>query len=141
MFSKKDDDVDMATEITGFIGKGMSFEGTVEFKGTMRLDGNFKGEIKSDGTLLVGEEAIFDGNLSVDNTIISGEIKGIVVARSKVELRAPAKVFGDIKTPTLVIGEGVIFDGNCTMTKKQDASHIKPAPSIEPTKVAEETTG
>ena len=146
MFSKKDDDVEVASAITGFIGKGMSFEGKVEFKGTMRLDGNFKGEIKSDGTLLVGEGAAFDGNLSVDNTIISGEIKGIVVARSKVELRAPAKVYGDIKTPTLVIGEGVVFDGNCVMTKKQDASHIKPVESpvesIEPQlSNAEKTVG
>ena len=136
MFSKKEDGEEMVSEITGFVGKGMSFEGSVEFKGTMRLDGNFKGEIKSDGMLLVGEEAVFDGNLSVDHAIVSGEMKGIIVARSKVELRAPAKVYGDIKTPTLVIGEGVIFDGNCVMTKKQDASHIKPVEAHAPKETA-----
>jgi len=44
-------------------------------------------------------------------------VKGTVEARARVELHSPARLNGDIKTPTLIIGEGTAFDGKCSMLK------------------------
>ena len=96
----------------------MAVEGKVTFEGTVRVDGKFKGEFRSSGTLHVGEGAVVEAELNVDKAIISGEVRGVVNAASRVELKAPGRVIGDIRTPTLIIGEGVIFEGNCVMTKK-----------------------
>jgi cytoskeletal protein CcmA (bactofilin family) len=38
-----------------------------------------------------------------------------VTAKEKVELMAPARLYGNIDTPRLVITEGVVFDGDCSM--------------------------
>ncbi len=119
---KKEDLKSANGEMAGFIGKGMSFEGKLSFDGTVRLDGRFKGELSSKGTLLVGEDAVIEANIKVDKAVITGEVRGVVEADSRVELKAPAKMFGDIKTPNLIIGEGVIFEGNCVMTKKEKGS-------------------
>ena len=122
MFVKKDEQLD--AEINGFIGKGVLVEGKLSFEGSLRVDGHLKGEISSEGTLLVGEGALVEADVNVDNAIISGEVRGVVTGRDRVELQAPARVIGDIRTPTLIIGEGVIFEGNCIMTKK--TTELKP---------------
>ena len=38
-----------------------------------------------------------------------------MTARKRLELLAPAKLFGGISTPTLVIHEGGVFEGQCAM--------------------------
>lgn len=118
MFGKDKEEKKKAGEIAGFIGKGMSFEGSLSFEETVRVDGSFKGEISSTGTLVVGDGGFIEGNIRVGSAIISGTVKGTLDASSKVELRAPGKFLGDIKTPTLIIDEGVVFEGTCTMVKK-----------------------
>jgi len=105
-------------DVKAILGKGSEFEGKLRFEGTVRIDGKFKGEIFSEGTLIVGEQAKIEGDVEVESSIISGEIRGNVKAKSRIEVHAPAKLIGNIQTPTLVIQEGVIFDGNCQMTKE-----------------------
>lgn len=116
MFGKDDrkDDFD----ITGFIGKGMKVEGKITFDKTVRIDGSFKGEIEaSGGTLVVGEGAFVEADIRVDTAIVTGEVKGTLDATTRVELQAPAKMFGELRTPSLIMGEGTVFDGNCVMLK------------------------
>ncbi len=115
MFGKDDKKDDF--DIMGFIGKGMKVEGKLSFEKTVRIDGSFKGEINSPGTLVVGENGFVEGHIKVNTALITGEVKGTVDARERVELHSPARVNGDIKTPTLIIGEGTAFDGNCVMLK------------------------
>ena len=63
-------------------------------------------------------------------------LRGNIRAKSRVELRPPAKLYGNLQTPILVIQEGVIFDGNCQMTK-EGAKAAKCAPTT-PNKPASE---
>src|SRR4051812_17209558 len=46
-----------ATEITALLGRGTRFEGKLHFEGRVRIDGVFKGEIKSDDVLIIGDGA------------------------------------------------------------------------------------
>ncbi|MFO8057958.1 MAG: polymer-forming cytoskeletal protein [bacterium] len=127
-------------DMKAVLGKGSEFEGTLRFEGTVRIDGKFQGEVHSEGTLIVGENAVINGDLFVDSAVISGEIRGNVKAKNRVELRAPGKLFGDLESPALTIEEGVIFDGNCRMSKenkKAGAEGVKPA---EPEKKTGENT-
>jgi len=103
-------------DVKAILGKGSEFEGKLRFEGTVRIDGRFKGEVSSSGTLIVGEQANIEGDLEVDTAIISGQVQGNVKAKSRIELHSPAKVAGDVKAPVLVVQEGVTFDGNCQMS-------------------------
>jgi len=102
------------SEVAGFIGKGMRMEGKLVFDGSVRIEGHYKGEIESGGTLLVGEGALIEGEVRVSTVIVSGEIRGIISAGT---LKSPCRVIGDINTPNLLMDEGVVFEGNCVMTK------------------------
>jgi len=104
-------------EINAFLGKDTEFEGKLSFKGAVRIDGHFKGEIYTEGTLIVGESAIINSDIHVSHIIISGEITGNIMADNRIEIHAPGKVFGNIQAPAVIIEEGVIFEGNCRMLK------------------------
>jgi cytoskeletal protein CcmA (bactofilin family) len=100
---------------TSVIDHGCEVEGHVSFAGTLVLNGKFRGELISSDTLLVGETGEVQAEVQVGVAIVSGQIRGNITARERVELRATARVFGDIATPVLILEEGVVFDGRCKM--------------------------
>ena len=107
-------------EIT-FLGKDTQFVGKLRFEGTLRIDGSLQGEITSKGNLVIGEEALVKGDMHVSYAVISGEVHGDVFAEQRVDLRAPAKVFGNILAPAVVMDAGVIFEGHTRMYRAREA--------------------
>ena len=132
--NKKDSTMPLSPpgDVKAILGRGSEFDGKLRFEGSVRIDGKFRGEITSDGTLIVGENANLDGEINVDSVIIAGEVRGNVRAKSRIELHAPARVFGDLVTPALIILEGVIFDGHCQMSKDKDRPAARPQPVPRP---------
>jgi cytoskeletal protein CcmA (bactofilin family) len=112
-------------EINAFLGKDTEFEGKLSFRGAVRIDGHFTGEIFTEGTLIVGDSAIIESNIHVSHIIVRGEIRGNIIADTKIEIHAPGKVYGNIQAPTVVIDEGVMFEGNCSMQKMNGAEDKK----------------
>jgi cytoskeletal protein CcmA (bactofilin family) len=112
--------------ISTFLGPGAVVDGTLEFQGTIRLDGKVVGQIKSrEGTLIIGEKAFVDAKIEVNVAVIMGEVKGEVIAAERIELYPPGKVIGDIQAPVISIDEGGIFTGNCAMQSPQTESDAK----------------
>ena len=113
------------SEITAFLGKGTEFKGVLSFEGTIRVDGKVEGQVLSKDTLIAGDGAFLQGEISVGTIISSGRIVGNITATQKVHLLAPGNVQGNIKTPKLIIEEGVTFDGKCEMAGEKKASEQK----------------
>lgn len=107
-------------EINAFLGRDTEFEGKLAFTGAVRIDGRFQGEILTEGTLIVGESASIESDIHASHIIVSGEIRGNIVADDRIEIHAPGKVYGNIHAPTVVIDEGVVFEGHCRMRRDQD---------------------
>ena len=112
-------------EINAFLGKDTEFEGKLSFSGAVRIDGRFNGEIFTQGTLIVGESAFIESNIHVSHIVVSGEIRGNILADNRIEIHAPGKVFGNIQAPTVVIDEGVVFEGNCRMQGVKETEEKK----------------
>jgi len=116
--------------ISTFLGPDASIDGTVEFRGAIRLDGNVKGKVKSNGgTVIVGEKAVLEAKITVGVAIIMGEVHGTIDAQDRIEIYPPGRVIGDIQAPVITVEEGGVFNGNCIMkdkaissTKKKDMS-------------------
>ncbi len=97
------------------INQGSRFEGRLTFDGVLIVNGKFRGELISSGTVIVGETGVMQADLRVGTVILAGQISGHITASERVELRQTARILGDIATPVLVLEEGVIFDGHCKM--------------------------
>ena len=122
--------------LVGYLYKGSRVSGQLTFQGSARIEGSVDGEIQCHGTLTIGERAEVRAKISGDVVVIRGKVEGNVVAKEKVELVAPARLFGDIDTPRLVITEGVVFDGDCTMGVVRQKGGIAGSQNLNADKVA-----
>lgn len=106
--------------ITTFLGSDAEIEGTIHFRGVIRLDGKVKGRIFSDdGTVIVGERAVIEADIAVNGAVIMGEVNGSINAKERIEVLAPGKIAGDIFAPVISIDPGARFDGNCGMKRRE----------------------
>ncbi len=111
-------------DLNGFLDRGSSFKGDLEFEDTMRIDGKFNGRVRSKNELIVGESAHIEGEIHVGRIAISGTVVGKIVAEQRVEIHRNGKVYSDVDTPALIIEEGAIFQGNCVMGDKKVAGNV-----------------
>ena len=51
-------------------------EGRYSFRGTVMLNGKFKGEISSGDTLIIGERAVLEADVRAGRVTVSGEVTG-----------------------------------------------------------------
>ncbi|WP_319777928.1 polymer-forming cytoskeletal protein [Maridesulfovibrio sp.] len=103
-------------EINAFLGSGTDYQGKLNFQGAVRIDGNFNGEVESEGTLVVGKEARVEGVLRVGQLVLSGRLNGEVYASEKAVLHKTANLQGNLVTPSLVVEEGAVLEGRVTMS-------------------------
>jgi len=117
------------TEITALLGRGTRFEGKLFFEGRVRIDGQFKGEIKSDDTLVIGDGAEVNAEIDCATVIVrGGVVHGNIRAKDALEIHAPGKVVGNIHSPSIFIDRGVEFQGSCRMDAvTPDTKAAKPA--------------
>lgn len=106
-----------AHEVTGVLDKGSEFDGILSFEGAFRIGGVFRGKIFTDDILIIGEGASVDAEIEVGTLILSGELKGSVKAKERVEIHFPAIFRGNIQTPSLMVADGVVFEGVSQMSK------------------------
>jgi cytoskeletal protein CcmA (bactofilin family) len=120
-----------SASISTFLGVDSRIEGTIEFQGTIRLDGRVEGKIFSKGgTVIVGEKAVIHADIRVDSIIVMGDVSGTIDAKERVEVHPPGRVSGDIEAGVISIEPGGVFNGNCGM-KAKTGSIKKPVVSVK----------
>ncbi len=117
-----------AGDLNALLGRGSEFEGKLTFEGTVRIDGKFTGTIVTNDVLVVGEGAKIQAEIQAGTVIVHGEINGDVKAKSAVELHHPARMKGNIDTPSLMIEKGVTFEGQCKMDVPEKSSKSSQPP-------------
>ncbi len=116
--------------ISTFVGADASFEGNIEFAGTIRVDGRVKGTVTSkDGTVIVGEKAVVEADMVVGAAVIMGRLDGTIDAVERIEVFPPGIVSGDIQAPVISIEPGAVFNGTCIMKKAPEPA-IKRLPAV-----------
>jgi cytoskeletal protein CcmA (bactofilin family) len=133
----KNDDHKGSEKISTTLGKETAFNGVMRFKDSLKIDGNFTGEIVSTGFLYIESGAMVTANIRVGSVVIGGTVKGNVEASDKLEMLTTGKVFGNIKTAKLKIADGVVFEGKCEMIKNPQAVNIFAGPVDQIKKAAQ----
>jgi cytoskeletal protein CcmA (bactofilin family) len=118
-----------------FLARGFEFKGTLIFDGTVRIDGSVAGEIRSNGTIILGEHAVVEGDVSAGTIVSGGKITGNVVATEKVHFLPTAVLRGDVMAPLVQMDEGVSFHGTCESegrVKKKNAEEARESSAQAP---------
>ncbi len=103
--------------LNSLIGEGSEFRGEFIVKDLIRVDGYFKGNIITEGKVLVGKSGKVETDIRAGIVVIGGEVHGSIHATRRVILLSTAHLFGDIVTRSLVVEEGVVFEGRCTINR------------------------
>jgi len=123
MKDKVKDSID--TRLAGLIDQGTELQGDLNFKGSFRIEGNFKGNITSDSLLIIGEKGKVEADVKVGQIIINGEIRGTVQASDRIEIHNKGRVFGTIITPTLIVEEGAFLNASCQTSESPVKERIE----------------
>jgi len=128
MFGKKDDTPPKVNtdKVDTIIGKDTEFNGTLQAKGVIRIDGKVDGEVLTQGDIIVGETGKIIGDVKARHITLAGEMHGNAIVEGRLEIISTGKLFGDIEVSSLVINDGAVFDGKCEMKNdKGDAANSK----------------
>ena len=89
------------------IGEGMSLE-AVRMTGaeSVRIDGTYKGNLELDGSLVLGDSGVIQGNVEASYFLVAGEITGNIKCHTQLHFASTAKVTGDIEAQSLIVDEG-----------------------------------
>lgn len=97
------------------ISEGTTIKGDIAANGDTRIDGELVGNITAQGKLVVGPKGKIAGEIRCNNVEVSGFIKGKVAAAELLNLKASAKIEGDIVAGKLSVEPGATFTGSCSM--------------------------
>jgi cytoskeletal protein CcmA (bactofilin family) len=97
------------------IGVGSSLRGTLMVSGTLRIDGEFEGDILNCDRLEVGEHGIMRADVEVKEALVKGRVLGNIRALGTIEMKSGARVEGDVAAVSVAMEPGVYFSGRCTM--------------------------
>ncbi len=108
------------------IGEGSVFEGKFYISGSLRIDGKFEGEIRTDEELVVGETGKVKTDISAKSVVVAGTVIGNITAENDIRLLETGKILGDIKAPSITLQKGVVVMGTFEITggHKKDTRRI-----------------
>ena len=105
------------SEIT-VLGPGARLEGTIESAGSLRIDGQVKGQVNADGDVVLSPQSQVEADIRAENATIGGQFKGNIQVKGKAELARGGRIDGNITCRSLVVQEGGIFNGQSQMDQQ-----------------------
>jgi cytoskeletal protein CcmA (bactofilin family) len=115
---------DSGSEVT-IVGAAAKLEGTLVSAGSLRIDGQVKGQIQGDGDVTLSPQSQVEADIRAQNVSVAGRFKGNIVVKGKAHLARGGRIEGNITSKTLVVEEGGVFHGQSLMDA---AAAAAPAP-------------
>lgn len=99
------------------LANDVEIKGSIKFSHDLIIDGKIEGEVTSDGSLTVGENALIKGEIKTRGVTIFGKVEGNITVGERCELKSNAVLVGDVAAGTLSIEEGATFLGRSQVGK------------------------
>ena len=114
------------------LNSDVEIKGNIKFTGELTMDGKLDGDIHTEGTLHLGDSALINGNINAQTVIVRGKVHGNINAKEKIEIKAKAELFGDIRASKLAVEEGVTFVGKTEVNPNKVTPTLPPRPGETP---------
>lgn len=108
--------------VSTIIGADFVLDGHFTAKEPVRIDGEIKGNIKSESLLIIGPTGNVKGNIDASDVVIGGHVEGDILSNGRIEVASTGKIGGSITTRSLIIDENAVFTGQCTMYREEDGN-------------------
>ena len=101
-------------EVT-IVGAGARLDGNLVSAGSLRIDGQVKGQINADGDVSLSPQSQVEADIRAQNVSVAGRFKGNIVVKGKAHLARGGRIDGNITSKSLIVEEGGTFHGQSIM--------------------------
>jgi cytoskeletal protein CcmA (bactofilin family) len=102
------------------IDRHTAVDGTFHANRDLRIEGEVKGTIECQGTLLVAQGANVTAKIEAENVTVAGDLNGEVNCRGRLQIMPSGRLHGKVSTQTLVINEGAYYEGQLEMARPEE---------------------
>lgn len=110
------------------LGPGTRFNGTLRFRESVTIAGNYEGRIEAQGFLYIAESATVRAEVRAYRIVIGGTVHGNIEAPTEVEMLPGCVVYGNVRAGRVRIADGVVFEGRCEMVRNSESLDVFSAP-------------
>jgi cytoskeletal protein CcmA (bactofilin family) len=103
--------LDHLDKVPTILGHGVKHVGLLDGRDNFVVHGRVDGDGNIDGVLMIGDAALWVGNIEADMVIVKGRVEGHIRARFKLEVRSSARIKGDLSSPLIAIADGAVVQG------------------------------
>src|SRR3954466_12726315 len=100
--------------VISIIGPGMEVVGECQTDGTIRIEGTVQGTVRAGKAVVVGKDGVVDGDVFTQDAVISGRVRGTLIAESRLELQATCRIEGEVRARRMQLEEGAMLNGTGT---------------------------
>ncbi len=101
------------------IGAQALFEGVIQLKGDLRVEGTLVGDVDTPGSVLVGINGTLDGNVRAQTVYSAGIVRGDVYAQ-RISVTRTGRILGDLIVITLNTEDGSVVQGRIILHDGSD---------------------
>lgn len=127
--NKKNTSMSVSTHtanISTLIGEGCQIKGDVSAKNSIKVEGHIQGNLSIDGSVIVGEKGVIQGDVRCADLIVFGRLEGNINTH-QLQLKQTAHTQGNIEVQTLQIDPGAVYQGTILMKAHTGSSSNNPS--------------
>lgn len=99
------------------IGQGTRAEGTLSCQASLRIEGEYRGDIDCKEDVIVGESGVVRSNISAKDVTISGKVYGDITTTGRLTIMSSGELHGSATAASLIVQDGGILSGSCRMER------------------------
>lgn len=112
-----------------YVGSNTTIKGNFECKEDFLVEGTVEGNLRSEGLIVLGKDAVVKGEVSAKEVAISGIIVGTVRCLERLEIFESAKIMGTIQAPVLQMASGAQINARIIMSRNVELISQSPEDS------------
>jgi cytoskeletal protein CcmA (bactofilin family) len=97
------------------VGPTANIDGDLVCDGIVKIEGIYQGSIKTVSNVIITEEAKVDAHIEAENVSVSGQAKGSIVAKGRLEILSTGRVWADVTVSSFLLDDGGKLHGSLQM--------------------------
>lgn len=97
------------------VGPTANFHGDLICDGIVKIDGIYQGSIKTVSNVIITEGGRVDAEIEAENVSVSGQAKGSILARGRLEIVSTGRVWADVTVRSFLLDDGGKLHGALKM--------------------------
>jgi cytoskeletal protein CcmA (bactofilin family) len=103
--------------IQSYVGSNTIIKGSFECPDDFIIEGSVEGNLRSSGTIVVGKDAVVQGDIVAREVAMSGNLTGTIICSERLEIFSSAKIVGTVQAPIVKMEPGARLHARIIMSQ------------------------